>query len=83
MPLKPAGTNVKIYVIADETEYIYDFWVYQGSNAEHNANPLDAVHDFRSKVPSNEHVIIVDAYYGCLGLANALQEKRYKFVMTC
>ena len=83
MPLRPAGTSVKIYVIADKTGYIYDFWVYQGSNAEHNTKPLDVVIDFLPQVPSNEHVIIVDAYYGCLGLANALQKKGYKFVMTC
>jgi len=82
---KPNATGMKIYAMADMSGYIYGLWVYKGSkDAIHSAKPRDVVLDY-VKIFSldDNHIFIVDSYYGSLKLAVALSELGYKFIMTC
>jgi len=81
---KPNSTGIKMYGVADQRGYLYGIWTYKGSDTKYNAKPMDVVLDYAKLFkPEDNHIFIVDSYYGSLKLAIKLQQLGYKFIMTC
>ncbi|KAL0476640.1 hypothetical protein AKO1_002875 [Acrasis kona] len=83
---KPHATGIKLFCIADDRGYIYDFWVYQGKNHESNrsSNTHDYVWDLVQMLPpGREYVVFADQFFGGFDLAETLHNANYKFVLSC
>jgi len=81
---KPNSTGIKMYGVADQRGYLYGIWTYKGSNTKYSAKPMDVVLDYAKLFkPEDNHIFIVDSYYGGLKLAIKLEKLGYKFIMTC
>ena len=48
-----------------------------------SAKTQDIVLDFVKELPSTNHLIIADSYYGDLPLAIKLDKEGYKFILCC
>jgi hypothetical protein len=76
---KPDATGIKIYLVADELGFTWDFWNYAGSQP-----PVkDIVLGFVKKLHSVQHSIYADSYYGSEQLALELHKLGFKFTLSC
>jgi hypothetical protein len=76
---KPNATGLKIYALADLIGFMWDFWIYQGSQS----TTKNIVIDFVKKLPSKEYTIYCDSYYGSWELADELNGMGFKFLLSC
>lgn len=82
---KPHSTGLKIYGMADESGFLWSFWLYEGADGGQRAKPTDIVMDFIEQIPGDvkQHIIITDSYYGSVDLAQKCTDKGYKFLFCC
>lgn len=84
---KPHNTGLKFFGLTDDSFYLWDFWLYQGSESNRSGKPAEIVLDFMKTVETNggakPHVVVVDSYYGSLKLAKKLHELKYGFLLSC
>jgi hypothetical protein len=83
---KPHDTGLKFYCLADRNGYLWDFWLYQGTESERSGKPADIVMDFvfnALREQHKPHIIVADSFYGGLKLAEALHEKKLGCLFSC
>jgi hypothetical protein len=74
--------------MADDTGYIYKFWIYKGVKKNNeistpSAKPHDIVMDMLNVVPSGNYIILADSYYGSGNLAVDLAKAGFRFIIAC
>ena len=84
---KPHDTGLKFYGLADDKWYLYDFWLYMGSESKRKHGGFNIVSDFLStaynQFPERPFIALMDSYYGSYGLAKFLASKNIRFLMSC
>jgi len=76
---KPHPNGLKIYILADEKGYVYDFWIYRGNQPK----TKDIVLNFAVRLPGEGYILTFDAYYGGWELALELDAHRLYFIASC
>lgn len=78
---KPHATGLKLYGLADQYGFLYDFWFYDGTK-KHTLTGV--VLEFAKQIPHPEHyVMVVDSLYGSYDLMEGLQQIHLHFIMAC
>ena len=83
---KPHDTGLKFYGLTDFNFYLWDFWLYEGSESERSGKPTDIVMDFATnvtKIQHKPHIIVADSYYGSLNLAQQLHNMKLGCLFSC
>jgi len=70
---KPHPNGIKIDILADENNCVYDFWIYRGIQPR----TAEIVANFVKKL------ITADAYYGRLSTVKLLLELKHYFILSC
>ena len=78
---------MKIYCLADECRYVWDFWLYEGKESERDHSPTEIVLGFIKEVQKKEsirpHIITVDSYYGSEELVKKVDQMKWGIVASC
>jgi len=83
---KPHNTGLKMFCLADSNYYLWDFWLYEGTESERSAKPMNIVLDFVSNATRQQHkphIVVVDSYYGSLKLAEKLHKMKLGCLFSC
>lgn len=83
---KPHNTGLKIYCLADSNYYLWDFWLYEGTDSLQSSKPDDIVLDFVHKSLKDghkPHIIVADSYYGSLKLAEEIHKLKLGCLFSC
>ncbi len=76
---KPHSNGIKIYLLADSTNFVYDFWIYRGTQPF----MMEIVSNFVDSLPGKGYCIVADAYYGRLQTAKQLLQTDQYFLFSC
>lgn len=76
---KPHPNGIKIYILADRTGYVYDFWIYRGTQP----STKEIVLAFANCLPGPGYILTFDAYYGGWNIAVELDAQQQYFVASC
>jgi hypothetical protein len=83
---KPHDTGVKLYGVTDDSFYLWDFWVYKGSESERTHTPTGIVVDFVKNAIQQQykpHIVVADSFYGSLQLAEELHKMKIGCLLSC
>ena len=81
---KPWADGLKLFGMADELQYLFSFFLYQGSHSERPTSVKQLVLDFSAELPADTaHMLVVDSYYGSQELADELHESGRRFILAC
>ena len=67
----------------DNSGYLYSLWIYQGPEHGEETKPHQIVVNFAKELPTKNYIVYADSYYGSFTLAEDLNSKGYKFVLSC
>lgn len=78
---KPHSTGLKLYGLADQYGFLYDFWFHEGTK-KHTLS--EVVLNFAEQVPNpDQHVMVVDSLFGSYELMEGLEKLKMHFMMAC
>ena len=93
---KPHSTGLKYYAAADDSGYVYDFFLFADFRtcAEKAAGvpnpcsqqPQQVIHQFWNRICQDKkqgRILVADSYCGGMYLADELQKQKSRFVMAC
>jgi hypothetical protein len=80
--------GIKFFALADDSGYVYKFWIYEGAEEAAksglSAKPFDVVKGLIDIVPKDDnYIIFADSFYGSFPLAKALAEEDFLFILAC
>lgn len=79
--------GIKFYCMADENEYLWDFWFYAGAESMRSNQPQVIVTDFVDSLvkefPGRPYIIVTDSYYSGFQLAEELHTQKLGLLMSC
>ena len=76
---KASDTGLKLYMLSDSKNYVFDFWLYRGYQPNASAIVLDSL----STLQSHQHVVTLDSYYGSNSLSKILDTLGFSFISIC
>jgi len=92
---KPHRNGIKIYLLADRSGYVFDFWIYRGTQP----STKDIVVEFADALPGtylllHQNCVLIipkgtgfiltfDAYYGGFEIAQELRTRSLYFIASC
>lgn len=84
---KPHATGIKLFCLADEKGYIYDFWVYMGKHDDTNRSTTthDYVWNLVEDLPYREerdYVVMADQFFGGEDIAKTLHSEGFNFILS-
>ena len=96
MPMKPQGTGLKYFIIADSNGFIWNTFLYKGRettelNFEESSQKADRkesqtvniVHYFLQTLSKTGHVLFMDKYYGGLNVMEEVLNAKQHGVVAC
>lgn len=81
---KPSEDGIKLFLNVDRQKYCFDVWMYQGAKSSRSTKTKDIVLDFCEDLKTGiPYIMIADAYFGYLEVAQELDKKGINFILAC
>ena len=95
MPMKPQATGLKYFILADSKGFIYDAFLYKGSETQEvkvetkqkqhrdEGQTVRIVEYFLKRLEQKNHFFFMDMYYGGMTVLDLLQRYKHRGVLAC